>query len=166
MASSDEAFMRLALRHAQHAYREKEVPIGAVIVDNNGIVVAASRNRVESEFDATAHAELDCMRKAAKIKMNWRLSNLTLYSTLEPCAMCMGAMQAFRIDRVVYGAKDIRLGACGSWIKIDENHPYHKIQISGGVLSDESSNLLKSFFVNRRKSNPSDYLHYRGYNDY
>lgn len=110
--------MKLALRHAQHAFREDEVPVGAVIVDENGNVLAASRNRVEAHHDATAHAEIVCMRQAADMQKDWRLLKCTLYSTLEPCPMCLSAMQSFRIDRLVYGAKDTRLGACGSYINL------------------------------------------------
>ena len=96
--------MRLALRHAQHAFREKEVPVGAVIVDQrNGEVIATSRNNVEKNNDVTSHAEIECIRKAAKITGNWRLSDYTLYTTLEPCVMCMAAIQSARLKKVVYG---------------------------------------------------------------
>jgi len=88
--SSDSYFMKLAIRHAQFAYREGEVPIGAVVVDQHGKVLAASRNRVESSKDASSHAELDVLKKAAAVVGNWRLSGCTLYSTLEPCHMCLG----------------------------------------------------------------------------
>eukprot|EP01031_Cornospumella_fuschlensis_P036224 gene36224-43940_t len=137
--SNDERFMKLAIRHAQHAYREKEVPVGAVIVDENGVVIAASRNRVEETHDATAHAEVDCMRKAALFKQNWRLLNCTLYTTLEPCPVCLSAAQSFRIKRVVYAAKDLRLGACGSHINLaGTRHPFHQLNIEGGVLNESS----------------------------
>ena len=148
----DEHFMRLALRHAQHSFREKEVPVGAVIVDANGIILAASRNEVEAKNDVTAHAEISCIRKVAQMKNNWRLSDCTLYSTLEPCPMCMGAVQASRIKRVVFGAPDIRMGACGSWINlIDSKHPFHDVEVVGGLLEEESSTLLKRFFQMRRR---------------
>ena len=148
----DEHFMRLALRHAQHSFREKEVPVGAVIVDANGIVLAASRNEVEAKNDVTAHAEISCIRKVAQMKNNWRLSDCTLYSTLEPCPMCMGAVQASRIKRVVYGAPDLRMGACGSWVNlVDMKHPFHTVEVVGGLLSLESSTLLKRFFQMRRR---------------
>lgn len=148
---SDEVFMKLALRHAQHAFRENEVPVGAVIVDEKGNVLAASRNRVEAHHDATAHAEIVCMRQAADMQKDWRLLKCTLYSTLEPCPMCLSAMQSFRIDRLVYGAKDTRLGACGSYINLlDSKHPFHSIQVTGGLMAEESSSLLKRFFRNRR----------------
>jgi tRNA(adenine34) deaminase len=148
----EEHFMRLALRHAQHSFREKEVPIGAVIVDGDGIILATAGNEVESRNDVTAHAEISCIRKAALIKKNWRLSDCTLYSTLEPCPMCMGAIQASRIKRVVFGAPDIRMGACGSWINlIDSKHPFHDVEVVGGLLEEESSTLLKRFFQMRRR---------------
>eukprot|EP01036_Dinobryon_divergens_P022167 gene22167-30404_t len=151
--------MSLALRHAQHAFREEEVPVGAIIVDANNTVIAASRNRVEETSDATAHAEIDCIRRASKYLNNWRLHNCTIYSTLEPCPMCMSALQAARVKRVVYGAKDLRLGACGSFVNLvnnsridDTKHPFHSVQVTGGVLADQSSLLLRRFFqVARRR---------------
>ena len=151
----DEHYMKLALKHAQYAFREKEVPIGAVVVDENGDVISASRNRVEEDCDASAHAEINALRKAAKFKNNWRLIGCTLYSTLEPCPMCMSAIQSFRIKRVVYAAKDTRLGACGSYIDLVDNfkHPFHKIEVINGLLEEESSSLLKRFFLLRRREN-------------
>ena len=144
--------MRLALRHAQHAFREKEVPIGAVVVDGNGIVLATSRNQVEGKKDVTAHAEIDCLRKAAQLRNNWRLADCVLYSTLEPCPMCLGAIQASRIKRVVYAASDLRVGACGSWVDlVGAKHPYHELEVRGGLLCEESSILLKRFFQMRRR---------------
>lgn len=149
--------MRLALRHAQHAFREKEVPIGAVLVDENGIVLAAARNRVESLNDATAHAEMECLRMASRVSGNWRLLNSTLYTTLEPCAMCTGAMQAFRVKRVVYAAPDTRLGALGSWVDlVAAEHPFHQLEVERGMCEDESALLLKRFFQMRRRENITD----------
>lgn len=145
--------MRLALRHAQHAFREKEVPIGAVITDSEGRVIATGRNQVEKMQDPTCHAEINCIRAAAAVQNNWRLIGHTLYTTLEPCPMCMGAIQAARIKRVVYGAKDLRLGALGSWIDMaqDKKHPFHDVDIHGGVLENESGALLSRFFLLRRR---------------
>jgi tRNA(adenine34) deaminase len=149
---NDEYFMRLALRHAQHSFREKEVPIGAVVVDSNGVVLAAARNGVEGKKDATAHAEIECLRKAAKLRSNWRLNDCTLYTTLEPCPMCLGAIQGSRIKKVVYGAPDHRVGACGSWVNlVQAKHPFHAVEVIGGILQDESSILLKRFFQMRRR---------------
>jgi len=102
--------------------------------------------------DATAHAEMECLRSAMSIKNNWRLSGCTLYSTLEPCAMCMAAAQASRIKTVVFGAPDHRLGAVGSWVDlVSSKHPFHNIIVRRGVLEDESSTLLKRFFQMRRR---------------
>ena len=159
----DEHYMRLALRHAQHSFREKEVPIGAVIVDKDGTILATSRNQVETENDVTAHAELSCIRKATQIKKNWRLTGCTLYSTLEPCPMCMGAIQASRISKVVYGAPDIRMGACGSWIDlVGSKHPFHDVEVVGGLLRDESSIMLKRFFQMRRRETASSSVVVKG----
>lgn len=146
--------MKLALRHAQHAYREREVPIGAVVVnEDTGEIISAGRNQVEELQDATAHAEIIALRRASKVVNNWRLSNCTLYTTLEPCSMCFATAQAFRIKRVVFAAKDVRLGACGTWINMsDQAHPYHpSIQITQGVLEEESAVLLKRFFQTLRQ---------------
>jgi len=152
--TKDLAFMKLALRHAQHAFREKEVPIGAVVVDDNGKVLSACRNRVEFFQDATAHAEILALRRAANLVGNWRLLDCTLYTTLEPCAMCMGAAQSFRIKRLVYAAKDHRLGACGSWTDlVNAKHPFQAVDVGGGILQDEASNLMKRFFQQRRREN-------------
>lgn len=156
----DQQFMKLAIRHAQNAYRDKEVPIGAVVISNDGTVLAASKNQVESLQDASAHAELQVLKRAANVIGNWRLTDCTLYTTLEPCSMCLSAIQQFRIPRVVYGARDIRLGACGSWINLHEfKHPFHKVEIVGGVLEEESSMLLKRFFQGLR-SEKSRYASY------
>jgi tRNA(adenine34) deaminase len=145
-------FMKLALRHAQHAFREKEVPIGAVLVDEDGIVVAAARNRVEALCDATAHAEMECLRRASKIKGNWRLLNCTLYTTLEPCTMCASALQSFRVKKVVYAAPDRRLGGLGSWVDlVGAKHPFHELEVESGVCAEESALLLKRFFQMRRR---------------
>lgn len=145
--NKDSTFMKLAIRHAQHAYREREVPIGAILVDENHSVVASARNSVEELHDATAHAEILCMRKAADLLENWRLHGCTLYTTLEPCVTCFSAAQSFRIKRIVYGAKDLRLGACGSFQSQQTiKHPFHEIEVQGGVLEDESALLLRRFF--------------------
>ena len=149
----DEHLMRLALRHAQLAYRQKEVPIGAVVVETEtGKVLSTARNSVEKHMDGTAHAEMVAIQKAVQVVGNWRLSNCTLYTTLEPCPMCMGAIQSSRIGKVVYGAKDHRLGACGSWIDLvkENQHPFHRVEIRGGVCEFECSDILKRFFRWRR----------------
>lgn len=150
--SKDETFMRLALRQAQHAFREREVPIGAVIVDENDVVLSASRNQVIEFQDATSHAEINCIKQTSQFLKQWRLSNCTLYTTLEPCPMCFGAIQAARIKRVVYGAKDNRLGALGTFVDL-RNHPFHSVELQGGLLEEESSLLLRRFFQEVRKEN-------------
>jgi tRNA(adenine34) deaminase len=108
--------------------------------------------------DPTAHAEILCIRAAAEIEGSWRLVNYTLYTTLEPCPMCMGAIQQSRIKTLVYGAKDFRLGAAGSWIDLvhKNKHPFHDMNVVGGVLEDESSSLLKRFFLIRRREDDFD----------
>ncbi|KAJ1462558.1 cytidine deaminase-like protein [Pelagophyceae sp. CCMP2097] len=150
LAERDSKYMRLALEQARLAYDAQEVPIGAVVVDANGIVEAATRNAVETELDASAHAELLCLRAAAAQRGNWRLLGATLYSTLEPCAMCLAAAHAFRVARIVYAAPDLRLGAVESWMSFPQ-HPFHTIDITSGVHADDSAALLKSFFAERRR---------------
>jgi len=151
----DKKFMKLALRHAQYSFREDEVPIGAIVVDSEGQLLSTSRNRVESTFDATAHAEIEALRRAAQVKQTWRLNGCTLYTTVEPCHMCLAAMQAFRIDRLVYGARGKTLGSCGSWIDLvngNVTHPFHTIaSVTGGVLEEESTLLMKRFFQLKRQ---------------
>lgn len=156
-AKEDEVFMRMALRQAQHAYRDNEVPIGAAVVQE-GVVIATSRNMVDSLQDASTHAEMNALKSAAQYFNNWRLSDCTLYTTLEPCPMCFGALQAFRVKRVVYGAADKRLGACGSWVGLhEEHHPYHKqLVVQGGLLANESATMLRNFFKSRRLGNADE----------
>ena len=146
-----------------------EVPIGAIVVreiqpasvlssrqENTTNVrefelLSTGRNLVETNSDASAHAELEALKLAASRIGNWRLLNTTLYSTLEPCPMCLSAAQAFRCKSVVYGAPDMRLGAVETYIKLlDEKHPYHDVEAIGGILEEESADLLKNFFRRRR----------------
>ena len=125
-----------------------------MIVNSYGEVVAVGRNQIEKSNDPTAHAEIQCLRAAAEIEGTWRLSNHTLYTTLEPCPMCMGAIQQSRIKTLVYGAKDHRLGAAGSWVDMvhSNKHPFHdNMHVEEGVLAEESSSLLKRFFLIRRR---------------
>ena len=152
----DAAAMAIALDEARAAASKGEVPVGAVVVDDTtGTVIARAGNAVEASHDATAHAEMLAMRAAAQAVRNWRLQDATLYCTLEPCVVCLGAAYAFRIPRVVYGAPDHRLGAAGSWLDLPaETHPFHSLNIRGGVRADESSQLLKDFFRDRRKAGP------------
>jgi tRNA(adenine34) deaminase len=147
---SDESFMRLALVEAETAFAQGEVPVGAVLV-YQGEVIARAHNRVESWCDATAHAEMLCLRIGAEVLKNWRLIGATLYCTLEPCAMCAGAMINSRLDRLIWGAPDIRCGAHGSWVNLmDAGHPIHRPLVISGVLSEACAALMKDFFKQRR----------------
>lgn len=143
--------MRAALEEASQAFAKDEVPIGAVLV-YNGEIIARAHNQVESLQDATAHAEILCLRQASKKLNNWRLLESTLYTTLEPCSMCAGALILSRVKNLVWGAPDIRQGAGGSWVDLlNIPHPIHNLSIKQGVLADESARLMKEFFQNKRK---------------
>ncbi len=148
---SDEQFMRLALGEAKKAYKEGEVPVGAIIVFENQ-VIAKGHNQVELLKDATAHAEMLAIGSAANALENWRLLTTTLYCTIEPCVMCAGAMLLSRIGRLVWGAPDLRHGACGSWIDLFQTkHPTHTFEITSGILEAECADLMRQFFQERRK---------------
>ena len=148
---NDEFFMREALKEAKKAFDLDEVPVGAVLVHKDKII-ARGHNQVELLQDATAHAEMLCLTSGAAALENWRLTDATLYCTLEPCCMCAGAMLSSRIQRLVYGAPDLRLGVCGSWINIfEKEHPMHSIEIVRGVLEAESAALMREFFQRTRK---------------
>lgn len=138
--------MKAALEEAQKAYAAREVPVGAVIVFQNQII-ASAYNQVETLQDATAHAEMLCLKQAAEKLGNWRLLDCTLYCTLEPCLMCAGAIILSRVKKIVWGAQDIRHGAGGSFI----HHPIHRVEVHQGVLHHESSKLLKDFFKEQRE---------------
>lgn len=148
--ASDSDSMRLALAEAQAAAEAGEVPIGAVVI-RNGEVIGRGQNRVLRDLDPTAHAEVVAMRAAAQRLGNYRLLDCELYVTLEPCAMCAGAMIHARLGRLVYGASDPKAGAAGSVLQV-LNHPRlnHKMTVSSGVLADEASELLRGFFQLRR----------------
>jgi tRNA(adenine34) deaminase len=148
---NDEIFMREALGLASHAANIGEVPVGAVVVKNNEII-GRGFNQPISSHDPTTHAEIVALREAAKHLQNYRLVNCTLYVTLEPCAMCVGAMLHARVARVVWGAPEPKSGACGSVINLaaEAKLNHHAIFV-GGVLADESSEILKRFFRQRRQ---------------
>jgi tRNA(adenine34) deaminase len=151
--TDDERFMREALREAWKAYENDEVPIGAVIVKKNQII-ARGHNQVELLKDATAHAELLCITAAENAVDNWRLTDTTMYSTIEPCAMCAGAILLSRVETLIWGAPDIRHGANGSWIDVfAKNHPTHTVLIRKGILEEWCQMPLKMFFQKRRKEN-------------
>lgn len=146
----DSIAMEAALTEARAAAAAGEVPIGAVIV-HNGEIIARGQNSVLRENDPTAHAEIVAMRAAASALANYRLLGCTLYVTLEPCAMCAGAMIHARLDRLVYAAADPKAGACGSVLAV-LNHPQlnHQMQVEQGIAAEESAELLRSFFRERR----------------
>ena len=142
--------MQAALEEARLAAEAGEVPIGAVVV-HEGVIIARGRNRVLRDVDPTAHAEIVALRAAAAALGNYRLSGCALFVTLEPCAMCAGAMIHARIDRLVFAAADPKAGACGSVLSV-LNHPKlnHQIQKDQGILAEESAELLRNFFRDRR----------------
>lgn len=142
--------MDLALKEAKKAFLADEVPVGCLIVKNNR-VIAKAHNQVETLSDPTAHAEILCIGAAALALENWRLTDTTMYCTLEPCPMCAGAILSARIKKLVIGAPDVRLGACGSWIDLFAlKHPFHTVEVVGGVSAEESGALLKEFFAKKR----------------
>lgn len=148
---SDVKNMRLAMLEALRAYEEGEVPIGAVLVDEGGILVCGDHNRIEQLQDATAHAEILVLREAARKLKRRRLKNCTLYVTVEPCAMCAGALVLSRVDRLVYGAVDSKFGAAESLFNVVNNPALnHQLQVTAGVLETESLALLKKFFAQHR----------------
>jgi tRNA(adenine34) deaminase len=146
----DREAMAAALAEARLAAEAGEVPIGAVVV-REGAIIARAQNRVLRAVDPTAHAEIVALRSAAAAMGNYRLAGCTLYVTLEPCAMCAGAMIHARIDRLVFAAADPKAGACGSVLEV-LNHPQlnHQMQVEQGIGSEESAELLRGFFRERR----------------
>ena len=154
----DQHFMQLALAQAALAGQAGEVPVGAVAVCN-GQVIATGRNAPIEGHDPTAHAEIIALRAAAKVLCNYRLVDCTLYVTLEPCAMCSGAMLHARLKRVVFGAFDTKTGAAGSVINLfDQPQLNHQTELQGGVLADQSAKLLKDFFSQRRQAKRAQVL--------
>lgn len=148
---TDETYMRLALELANQAALAGEVPVGAIIV-KDGVIIGRGGNAPIESHDPTAHAEICAMRDAAQHLGNYRLVDCTLYVTLEPCAMCTGAMQHARIARLVYGASDPKTGACGSVINLmNEPKLNHHTEMTGGILAQECGAVLSAFFVARRK---------------
>ena len=186
-------FMGMAIREAESAAKRGEVPVGAIIVRNSTCttwnldkgakqtshhqnlsneihfeVVSNGSNRVEMQFDASAHAELLALRQASRRLFNWRLYNTTLYTTLEPCPMCLAAAQAFRVDTIVFGAPDLRLGAVTTHMNMLDmaHHPFHNISnIVSGVRQDECAELLRRFFRKRRKEGKKARKAYSTMND-
>ena len=148
--NEDEKWMSFALEEARKAEKEREVPVGAILVKDN-LIIARSHNKPITENDPTAHAEIRLLRAAGRKLKNYRLPGTTLYVTLEPCAMCLGAIMQARIERVVFGAYDLKTGVCGSSENFIEARCFnHKINLTRGVLDNESKNLLKNFFNSLR----------------
>jgi tRNA(adenine34) deaminase len=148
---TDQEFMQIALDLAQQAAAAGEVPVGAIVV-KDGEIIGRGSNAPITTHDPTAHAEIRAMRDAAQRIGNYRLVDCTLYVTLEPCAMCTGAIQHARIAKLIYGASDPKTGACGSVVNLmAEPKLNHHTEISGGVLAAECGTLLSSFFSARRK---------------
>jgi len=149
--ASDELWMEEALRLAQRALEAGEVPVGAVVV-SGGKIVGRGWNRSISDSDPTAHAEIIALRDAGSAVKNYRLSECQIFVTIEPCAMCAGAMVHARVARLVYGADDAKAGAVGSVMQV-LNHPQlnHKIEVQSGVLAGRSAELLQAFFRSRRQ---------------
>lgn len=147
---TDTSYMELALQQAERAPQVGEVPIGAVLVHSNEVIAAAHNDRENSQ-DPTAHAELIVIRKAAVQLKTWRLTDTTLYVTLEPCPMCAGAIIQARIARLVFGAWDPKAGACGSILDIPAERRFnHRVGVTGGLLEQKSRTLLQEFFQAKR----------------
>jgi tRNA(adenine34) deaminase len=146
----DEYFMRLALREAERALEHDDVPIGAVVV-HGGEVIAAAPNERELRGDPTAHAEILVLRRASEKLGGWRLLDTILYVTLEPCAMCAGAIVLARVPRVVFGTVDPKAGAVGSVLDVlSEPRLNHRPEVAGGLLAEDCADLLRAFFSARR----------------
>ncbi|MFZ0041710.1 MAG: tRNA adenosine(34) deaminase TadA [Solirubrobacteraceae bacterium] len=146
----DEYFMRLAVREATLASEHGDTPVGAVIV-KDGEVIGIGHNEREVRADPTAHAELIALRAAARALGSWRVLDAVIYVTLEPCAMCAGAIVLARVPRVVFGASDPKAGAAGSVLNVlDQPQLNHRPQVESGLLADECGDLLRSFFASRR----------------
>jgi tRNA(adenine34) deaminase len=152
----DERFMRHALAEAVRAQEEGETPVGAVAV-RAGTIVGRGHNRVEALQDPTAHAEILCLGAAATAAAGWRLSEITLYVTLEPCTMCAGAILLARVGRLVYGVRDRRAGACGSRLDVVQANPLgHDLLMRDGCLEEECQELLSTFFRSLRRKDEAD----------
>ena len=157
-AAGFEPAMRLALAEAVQASQEMrgtgqdDVPVGAVVLDQAGTILARARNRREADRDPTAHAEILAIRQAAEAVGSWRLTGLTLVVTLEPCTMCAGAVTLARLGRLVYGAEDPKAGAVGSlWDVLRDRRLNHRPEVIGGVLAGECGAVLREFFAARRQ---------------
>ena len=150
MQNEVEKYMKIALKEARKAYDEYEVPVGAVLV-RDGKIIAKAHNQKESKTDTTKHAEMIAIQKASKKLKNWRLENTTMYVTLEPCTMCIGAIIGARIKKVYFGTFDEKTGACGSVLNIPGNYHFnHIVEIEGNIMEKECKDLLQNFFKSLR----------------
>ncbi len=149
-SADDEYFMRLAIKQALYAYREGEVPVGAIAVYKNK-VIAKAYNQIELLKDATAHAEMILLTQASAAIGNWRLNDVTIYVTKEPCAMCAGGMVNSRLGKLVFGIKDPKYGAAGSALNVTcFDGALHKVNVTGGVLENECLDIFQRFFTKLR----------------
>ena len=147
----EEEFMKQAIKEAKKAYKKEEVPVGAVIV-KDGEIIARAYNLKESKNDTTCHAEILAIKKASKKLNAWRLSECEMYVTLEPCAMCAGALIQSRIKKVYIGARDYKTGACGSVLNLLEDYTFnHKVECERGILQEQCEKILQDFFKELRK---------------
>ncbi|UCG91096.1 MAG: nucleoside deaminase [candidate division WOR-3 bacterium] len=147
----DAFFMKEALKEAQKAYEENEVPIGAVAVFKNQII-GRGHNQTERLQDPTAHAEMLAITAAANALNSWRLKDVAIYCTVEPCVMCAGALVLARVKRIIFAARDEKFGGCGSVLNVvNEDQLNHQIEVSEGILKEQSISLLKSFFEKKRE---------------
>jgi tRNA(adenine34) deaminase len=143
--------MRAALEEAAQAVETADVPVGAVVLERDGLIIGRGRNAREGLGDPTAHAEILALREAASARGEWRLEGCTMVVTLEPCAMCAGALVLARVARLVYGAIDPKAGAVGSlWDLVRDRRLNHRLEVVGGVLADECGELLREFFADHR----------------
>jgi tRNA(adenine34) deaminase len=148
---ADENAMRAALDCAREAFAHGEVPVGAVLADPDGVLVARAANAPIATNDPTAHAEILALRSAGRVLGNYRLPGCTIYVTLEPCAMCIGALVHARVARLVFAAPDPKSGACGSVLDLTASAAFnHRIAVTRGVLEKDSAELLRKFFAERR----------------
>lgn len=152
-SAGDKYWLQAALDEAMAAEQAGEVPVGAILLGPDGQKIAAGQNRVIRDADPTAHAEVVALRQAGAALKNYRLDGCSLYITLEPCSMCAGAIVHARLARVIFGAPDPKAGAAGSVLQI-LNHPQlnHRPQVSGGILAEECSDVLRKFFASRRQA--------------
>ncbi len=150
--TEQEKYMKEALKQAQKAYDKQEIPVGAVIVKDHKII-ARAYNEKEDKLDTTKHAEILAIQKASKKLKAWRLTDCEMYITLEPCAMCAGALIQSRIKKVYIGTMDEKTGACGSVLNLLEDYTFnHKVEVETGILRQECEQILKAFFKELRKS--------------